>query len=75
MASLTSTFCPSSRSVPVDKVAEHHLNNDAMHVSFGENIKTWAEGVAYGRVATDCKGEEGLDLDPEQWHRQSGPTP
>jgi hypothetical protein len=56
-------------------VAERLLNHHRIHVGFGCNIKTWAEGVAYGRVASDHKPEEGLDASPEQWHANGAPTP
>ncbi len=57
------------------KVAEYLLKEHRVHVSFGENVRTWAEGVAYGRVPSEHKPEEGLDKDPVQWHRQGCPTP
>jgi hypothetical protein len=31
------------------KVAEELLQKHRVHVSFGENVRTWAEGVVYGR--------------------------
>ena len=49
--------------------------NHLFAFSFGENIRTWAEGVAYGRVATEHKGEAELDPDPVQWHGTGSPTP
>ena len=48
------------------KVAEHLLKERRVHVSFGENVRTWAEGVAHGRVPSEHKREEGLDKDPGQ---------
>jgi hypothetical protein len=56
-------------------VAERLLSHYRVHVNFGENVRTWAEGVVYGRVASEHKPEEGLDKSPRQWHRQGCPTP
>ena len=56
-------------------VAENTLRAHKVHVGFGQNVRTWSEGVVYGRVASEHKGEEGLDPSPEQWHRQGCPTP
>ena len=56
------------------QVAERVLQHHRAHVGFGSNVKTWAEGLAYGRVASENKGEEGLDQNPEQWHAQGTPT-
>ena len=43
-------------------------------VAFGSNIKTWAEGVVYGRVASEHKKPEELDKDPVQWARAGEPA-
>ena len=56
-------------------IAEGMLNDHAVYVSFGENIRNWAEGVVYGCVASEHKGEECLDQSPTQWHRTGSPTP
>ena len=48
-------------------VAEALLNDHSVYVNFGENVRTWAEGVLYGCVASDHKGEESLDQNPAQW--------
>ena len=56
-------------------VAERLLQHYKVHVSFGRNVRTWAEGVVYFRVASEHKGPEGLDKDPEQWHKDGCPTP
>ena len=57
------------------KIWTRLLQQHKVYVGFGENVKTWAEGVAYGRVASDHKGEEALDKDPKQWHKDGTPTP
>ena len=51
-------------------VAEKLLHEHRVHVSFGEGVRTWAENVLYGRVASECKGGKGLDKKNTQWHRQ-----
>ena len=56
-------------------VAETLLSEHSVHVIFGEDMRTWAEGVAYGCVAAEHKGEEGLDHDYTQWHKAGCPTP
>ena len=55
-------------------VAERLLQQYRVHVSFGENVKTWAEGVVYFRVASEHKGPEALDQNPQQWHKDGCPT-
>ena len=44
-------------------------------VNYGANIKTWAEGVVYGRVASEHKGAELLDHDYTQWEVNGNPEP
>ena len=48
-------------------VAEKLRNEHRVYVSYGSNIRTWAEGVVYGRVGSDHKGPEMLDKASEQW--------
>jgi len=55
-------------------VAERLLQHYRVHVSFGQNIKTWAEGVVYFRVASGHKGPQDLDQSPEQWHANGTPS-
>ena len=43
-------------------------------VNFGSNIKAWAAGVIYGRVASDHKRPEELDQSPLQWARGGNPA-
>ena len=50
-------------------VAEALLNGCSVYVSFGENVRTWAEGVLYGYGSSDHKGEESLDQNATQWHK------
>ena len=56
-------------------MAERLLRHHRVHVGFGSNVKTWAEGVVYGRIASEHKGPESLDQNPEQWHTNGTPTP
>ena len=55
-------------------VAEQ-LKQNGVLVNFAPHIKTWSEGVVYGRVASDHKGPEALDKEPLQWHKDGNPTP
>jgi len=57
------------------KVAERLLQVFRVHVNFAENIRTWAEGVVYFRVASEHKQPEQLDQGPEQWHKNGCPQP
>ena len=57
------------------RVAQHLLEHHKVHVGFGSNVKTWAEGVVYGRVGSEHKPPECLDQQPVQWHAQGTPTP
>ena len=57
------------------RVAAKLREQDRVHVDFATNIKTWAEGVAYGRVPSDHKPRERLDPDPVQWVPEGIPTP
>lgn len=56
-------------------VARRLLQHHRMHVSFGQNIRTWQEGVLYGTVASEHKQPEGLDSNYAQWHKAGTPTP
>ena len=56
-------------------VARRLLQHHKVFVGFGQNVKTWQEGVVYGRVASDHKPPESLDKDYEQWHVAGTPTP
>ena len=55
-------------------VAERLLQHYKVHVSFAQNMKTWAEGVVYFRVASGHKGPQDLDQTPEQWHANGTPS-
>lgn len=57
------------------KAAERLLGTYRVHVSFAENIRTWAEGVVYFRVGSEHKKPEQLDQAPEQWHKNACPAP
>ena len=56
-------------------VATKLLKERGVLVNFGCNVKSWQEGVVYGRVASEHKPEEGLDQEPFQWHSAGTPTP
>ena len=43
-------------------------------VSHGANIKTWAEGVVYGRVASEHKGPEMFNHGYTQWAANGSPA-
>ena len=43
-------------------------------VSYGENVKTWAQGVIYGRVGSEHKGPEMLDQAAIQWAKHGDPA-
>ena len=58
------------------KVADRLREHYKVHVNFGQNIRTWAAGVVYFKVASEHKKPE--ELDPtggEQWHKDGCPTP
>ena len=57
------------------KVAQRYLTHHRVHVNFAPHIKTWMEGVVYGKVASEHKGPERLDQDPKQWAKSGSPTP
>ena len=57
------------------KVAERLLQHHKIHVGFGQNVKSWAEGVIYGRVGSEHKRPESLDHNYTQWHHAGEPTP
>ncbi len=54
--------------------AEQLFDKYKVRVNFGCNIRTWAEGVVYGRVASDHKPPEGLDKSPVQWAKSGDPV-
>ncbi|CAK0903598.1 unnamed protein product [Prorocentrum cordatum] len=54
------------------KVAGVFRQSHKAHVDFATHIKTWAEGVVYGCVASDHKQPEALDQGPLQWRRDGG---
>ena len=56
------------------RAAERLRREYKVCVGYGANIKTWAEGIVYGRVASDHKSPELLDQAPEQWSRDGNPA-
>ena len=57
------------------RVAQRLLQHHKVYVGFGENIRSWAEGVVYGRVASEHKGPESLDHNYVQSHHAGEPVP
>jgi hypothetical protein len=57
------------------KAVAAELRKQGVHVDFGRNIKTWADGVVYGCVKSEHKGEDGLDKKPIQWVKDGVPVP
>ena len=56
------------------KTAEYLFKEQKISVSYGANIKTWAEGMVYGCVASDHKPPEMLDQElPHQWAKEGLP--
>jgi hypothetical protein len=55
-------------------VAKKLFQTYKVSVSFGNNIRTWSEGVVYGCVASEHKGPEGLDKSPTQWAASGTPA-
>lgn len=55
-------------------VAETLFKKYKVSVSFGANIRTWAEGVVYGCVASEHKGPEELDQNRTQWAASGHPA-
>ena len=58
----------------IELVEQYLRDEKKVWVGFGQNIKTWQEGVVYGCVASDHKPPESLDPRPVQW-LASGETP
>eukprot|EP00973_Karenia_brevis_P024965 3441341-Karenia_brevis.AAC.1 len=55
-------------------MAQHLRQKYKICVDFGSNIKTWAEGVIYGRVGSEHKKPEMLDKDYTQWAKDGHPA-
>jgi len=55
-------------------VAEKLFYKYKVSVNFGTNIRTWAEGVVYGKVGSEHKGPESLDQSPIQWAASGTPA-
>ena len=51
------------------------LRKRGVNVDFAPHIQSWAEGVVYLQVASEHKPPGTLDLNPEQWAKEGGPTP
>ena len=56
------------------KIASHLRSVYKVCVNYGANIKTWAEGVTYGRVASEHKSAELLDHKYTQWAQGGNPA-
>jgi hypothetical protein len=48
-------------------VGKHLAETARMRVDFGDHIKSWADGVVYGLVASDHKPPAALDQHPFHW--------
>jgi hypothetical protein len=57
------------------KAVAAELRKKSVHVDFGRNIKTWADGVVYFCVKSEHKGEGALDKSPAQWVKDGVPLP
>ena len=57
------------------KAVADKFREKGVYVNFAPNIKTWMDGVVYGKVASEHKGAERLDPEPQQWKREGQPTP
>lgn len=57
------------------KAVAAELRKQGVHVDFGRNIKTWADGVVYGSVKSEHKGEDALDKSPIQWVKEGVAIP
>ena len=56
------------------KVAQRLRGEHRVCVDYGSNVKTWAEGVIYGRVGSEHKKPEQLDHAYEQWAKDGSPA-
>ena len=56
------------------RVAQHLRRKYKVCVDYGTNVKTWAEGVVYGRVGSEHKGPESLDQHFMQWAKNGCPA-
>jgi len=45
------------------------LRQKGIYIDVSKHIKTWADGVVYGSVASDHKPPHWLDQQPQQWAR------
>ena len=57
------------------QTAEKLFQKYKVSVSYGSNIRTWQEGVVYGKVASEHKPEAMLDQSPTQWVKTGTPVP
>ena len=55
------------------RIAKHLADTAKMRVDFGQHIKTWADGVVYGLVASDHKPPGALDKAPFHWPPHATP--
>ena len=56
-------------------VAQKYRTQHKVCVNFAPNVKTWMEGVVYGKVPSEHKTPERLDQNPVQWAKSGAPTP
>ena len=58
------------------KLVAQKLRDKSVHVDFSTHVRTWADGVVYGRVASEHKRPESLDHNYEHWAKPPAePTP
>ena len=46
-----------------------------IRVDFAEHVKTWYDGVVYGRIKSMHKPQDDIDPSPRQWAASGRPTP
>ncbi len=55
-------------------IAENLWEKHKVRVNFAPHIRTWSEGVVYGKVASEHKPPANLDQNPYQWAKSGAPT-
>lgn len=68
-------LCRSSTQHAWTGVAAALRSDHNIRVDFGENIRSWYDGVVYGTVSSDHKPQAELDSDPFQWAVHGTPVP
>ena len=55
--------------------AQCHYNERKVREDFGNNVRTWHDGVVYACVPSAHKPAAGLDSEPYQWVKEGTPVP